>query len=287
MTKVLLRPFDGSLDEARGILAIDRVTFNDCPYPPEQIVALLAAGDQRVWVAEADGGVVGFVSAFPTYTMQADGWEVDLLAVHPRHRRQGIGTALIEQVVRDASGSGAARARAVVALKNHASRRAFEVAGFQPLPETYYLMRCEVAGAAARTPVPGMEAVHPLTGESDARGVLRLSPGLPRMASEVAHLANMRANTLLVTRHDGCVSAFAELVQVQTLLYAGVWVEMLVASRQEEAALLVATAVERAKAEGGDEIGCLIAVQDWRLRQAFVGEGFTSVGKYLVMVRAL
>lgn len=287
MTKVLLRPFDGSLDMARGILAIDRATFNDCPYLPEQIVTLLTASDQRAWVAEVNGGVVGFVSAFPTYTMQAEGWEVDLLAVHPRHRRQGIGTALIKQAVGGASGSGAARARAVVALKNHASRRAFEVAGFQPLPETYHLMRCEVAGAAARTPVPGMEAIHPLASESDASGVLRLSPGLPRMASEVARLANMRANTLLIAKHEGCVSAFAELVQVQTLLYAGVWVEMLVASRQEEAALLVATAVERAKAEGGDEIGCLVTVRDWRLRQAFVGEGFTSEGKYLVMLRAL
>lgn len=293
--KVLLRPFNGSLGDARGILAVDRATFNDCPYPPEQIVHLLTGGEQRAWVAEVDGSLVGFVTAFPTRTLQAESWEVDLLAVQPQHQRQGIGTALIKRAVAGAAGSRATRTRAVVAVKNHPSRRAFEAAGFQALPGTCHLMRCNVAGAAARLPVAGMEAVRGLKGEADARGVLGLAPALPHTAAQVTRLASAKATALLVAERDGSVAAFVELVKVQTLLYAGAWVEILVTSalshaegsRRDEAAPLIAAAVEQVRAEGLDEIGCLVATQDWRLRQAFVGEGFVSAGEYLVLVQAL
>lgn len=281
MNKPSLRSFNGSLKDAQGILAIDRATFNDCPYSPEQIVRLLTGGEQRAWVAQVDGDIAGFVTALPTRTLQAESWEVDLLAVHPRHRRRGIGTALIRQAAK-----GARRARAVVAVKNHASRRAFEAAGFRPMPDPRHLMRCDVAGAAARPPVPGMESIHPLSGEADARGVLRLAPSLSRTVGEVMRLANSAATTLLVTGRDGRISAFVELVQVQTLLYAGAWVEMLVTSQPDEASLLIAAAIERVKAKGLGEIGCLVAARNWRLHQAFVGEGFVSVGEYSIMVRA-
>jgi len=287
--KVLLRSFNGSLDDARGILAVDRATFDDCPYPPEQIVHLLMGGEQRAWVAEVDGSVVGFVTAFPTRTLQAESWEVDLLAVQPQHGRQGIGTALIKHAVAGAARSRATRARAVVAIKNHPSRRAFEAAGFQALSGTCHLMRCHVAGAAARLPVPGMEAVRALKGEADARGILGLAPASPHTAAQVTRLASAKATTLLVAERDGSVAAFVELLKVQTLLYAGAWVEMLVAPAPNcnEAAPLIAAAVEQVRAEGLDEIGCLVATRDWRLRQAFVGEGFVSAGEYLVLVQAL
>ena len=304
MIKTLLRPFNGSLEDAQGILAIDRATFDDCPYPPERIVRLLTAGEQRAWVAEVDGSVAGFVAAFPTRTLQAESWEVDVLAVHPQYKRQGIGTALIKQAVRGmALRHSSGQARAVVMVKNHASRRAFEAAGFQALPDTYHLMRCDVAGAAARPPVPGMETIRPLASEADARGILQLAPALPRTAPEVTRLTDAETNTLLVAERNGSVSAFVELVKVQTLLYAGVWLETLVTptlsaacpelrrrvkgSRPDEAAPLIAAAVERARAEGLDEIGCLVASWDWRLRQAFVGQGFASTGEYLVMIQAL
>ena len=295
MSETLLRLFDGGLDDARGILAVDRATFNDCPYSPGQVVRLLAAGEQRAWVAEVDGRVVGFVAAFPTRTLQAEGWEVDLLAVHPAHRGRGIGTALIEAAVEGASGRGATRARAAVAVKNRASRRAFGAAGFRARPGTCHLMRCDVAGATARPPLPGLEAIRPLAGEADAQALLRLAPALARTAGEVACLADAGSSTFLLAERDRRVVAFVELVKVQTLLYAGAWVEMLVVpalgyspgSHPGGAVPLVAATVEWAKAEGLDEIGCLVPAQDWRLREAFVSEGFVSDGEYLVMVRSV
>ena len=295
VNRTLLRPFNGSLDDARGILAVDRATFNDCPYNPAQIVRLLMAGEQRAWVAEVDGRVAGLVSAFPTRSLQAESWEIDLLAVHPRQQGQGLGTALIKEAVRGASGSGATRARAAVAVKNRGSRRAFEAAGFQASPEICHLMRCEVAGAAARPPVPGGEAVRPLVGEADAQAVLQLAPALARTAREVASLANATANALLLAEGDRGVSAFVEAVKVQTLLYAGAWIETLVAptlgqgegSHPHGAVPLIAAAVEWAKAEGLDEIGCLVPAKDWRLHEAFVGQGFASEGEYLIMMQVL
>ncbi len=284
--QTVLRPFNGALDDARGILAVDRATFDDCPYSPERIVRLLADGEQRVWVAEVDGVVVGFVAAFATRTLPADGWEVDLLAVHPRQQGQGLGAALIRQAVSGAA-VGARRARAVTAVKNRASRRAFEAAGFRALPDVCHLMRCVVSGAAARPPAAGMEAVLALAGEAEARQVLELAPAAPRSAPEVVGLASAGASAFLVAEREGRVAAFIELVRVQTLLYAGAWVETLAGLRPSEADLLVAAAVEWARAGGLDEVGCLVAARDWRLRQAFVGEGFFSEGEYLVMVRAL
>ena len=175
----------------------------------------------------------------------------------------------------------------MVAVRNHASRRAFEAAGFQTLPQTRHLMRCKVAGAAARPPVPGMDAIRELTGEADAGGLLQLAPALPHTVQEVTRLANAGSTTILVSERDGGISAFAELVKVRTLLYAGVWVEMLVISHPDEATSLIAAAVEQAKAEGLDEIGSLVTARDWRLRQAFASEGFVSAGEYLVMIHTV
>jgi len=295
VNRVLIRPFNDTLDDARGILAVDRATFDECPYTPEQIVHLLTepcAGSEplqgsRVWVAEVEGSVAGFVAAFATRSLSADGWEVDLLAVHPRHQGQGLGAALVGQAVAGATGSGAARARAVTEIENRASCRAFEAAGFRALPQAYHLLRCDVAGAAARPPLPGAEAVRSLAGKVEVQQVLQLAPTLPRRAPEVARLLEAGAVTLLAVVRGGRVAAFVELLRVQTLLYAGAWLETLVAPQPADMALLIAAAVEQVRAEGQDELGCLVAAGDWRLHHAFIGQGFASLGQYWVMVRDL
>ncbi len=295
MHQTVLRPFNGTLDDARGILAVDRATFDDCPYTPEQIVCLLTEpceGSEpsqglQTWVAEVEGSIVGFVAAFATRTLQADGWEVDLLAVHPRYQGQGLGAALVGQAVAGATSSGATRARAVTAVENRASRCTFEAAGFRAWPQAYHLLRCDVAGAVARPPLPGAEAVRSLAGEVEAQQVLQLAPTLPRRAPEVARLLEAGAITLLAVARGGRLAAFVELLRVQTLLYAGVWLETLVTPQPADMALLIAAAVEQVRAEGRDELGCLVAAGDWRLHHAFVSQGFASLGQYWVMVRNL
>lgn len=287
MTRWRLRPFDGSLRDARGILAVERATFNESPYTPREIVRLLSRSEQRAWVAEAGGEVVGFVSAFVTQTLRACNWEIDLLAVDPAWRGRGIAAALIRQAAAGAPERGIDRARAVVAVENRASCRAFEAAGFSILSSPHHLMRCEIAGAARRPSAAGMEAVRPLRDEADARGLLNLAASLPRQPAKVMRLAALETNTFLAIERDGRPAAFAELIWVRTLLYAGVWIETLVAPQPADAEPLIAAAIAQAQERGSDEVGCLVLIGDWRLRQAFVGQGFASEGEYLIVTRAL
>ena len=66
---IKIRTFDGSRRDAEGIIEVDRVTFGDCLYAPEGIVSLESDPDQYAWVAEEEGRIVGFVSAFVTHSL--------------------------------------------------------------------------------------------------------------------------------------------------------------------------------------------------------------------------
>jgi GNAT superfamily N-acetyltransferase len=91
-----------------------------------------------VWVAEADGMVVGFI-AYQLSTEYETG-EIELLAVHPAYQNQGIGTELNNFVLAKMKASG--MKLAVVGTggdPGHApARRSYEKAGFTPLPLVRY-----------------------------------------------------------------------------------------------------------------------------------------------------
>jgi len=83
----------------------------------------LAAG--RLWLAEAEGRVLGFVEAVPD--------EVTLLFVAPEARGNAVGAALLERGIQQATGSNAC-AVTVIATKNSVSfyqRHGFQVVGEQ------------------------------------------------------------------------------------------------------------------------------------------------------------
>jgi ribosomal protein S18 acetylase RimI-like enzyme len=50
--------------------------------------------DGHCWVAKREGEVIGFAVFTPTFFHQ---WFIELLTVHPDHRRQGVGEALVRQ----------------------------------------------------------------------------------------------------------------------------------------------------------------------------------------------
>lgn len=96
----------------------------------------------HVWIAESDGVITGFI----VYTLnsqengQDDTGEVELLAVHPEHQNQGIGTALNRFALEKMKASGIKLA--VVATggdPGHApARRTYEKAGYTALPGIRY-----------------------------------------------------------------------------------------------------------------------------------------------------
>lgn len=272
----IVRPFNGSLAEAEGLLAVERATFNEAPYHPEQVQALLTEGPQRAWLAMAGEEVIGFVVAFLTVGLRGPCWEIDLLAVHPDWAGRGLATRLI----RAAAAYGARlarRTRGVVAAENQASARAFIRAGFRPAPEMCLLLIDRIQGLSPRPQiVPGV-TVRQATGAAEAADRL----------DDRAAAGDHPDLTLLLAEQQGRPAGYAELLEVQTLLYRGVWIESLVASSRAARGALLREAVNRAKAAGLDEIGAMVPHGDRPLQKALLAEGFRSLGAFRWLTAAL
>ena len=86
--------------------------------------------------------------------------------------------------------------------------------------------------------------------------------------------------TLLTAESRGEIAGCAELSEVQTLLYRGVWIESLVASRQVVRIALAHKVLGHAAAAGLDEIGMMVPAVDYTLRVALQELGFRSLGQF-------
>jgi ribosomal protein S18 acetylase RimI-like enzyme len=289
---VEIRAFDRSWDDAQGIIEVDRATFGDCPYTPEQVLSLAADPGQYVWVAEERGRIVGFVSAFATHSLEASRWEVDELAVHPDSQRRGVGAALVARAVREGIiGPGAlAQARALVAVDNHASARVFFKCGFAPIA-TVHLMLYSVEGREPRPWHEGWPMVR-LAQPDDRHAIARLK-GCDR--ARVAEMLGQPGITYLVAGPDRGVQGYAELIHVRTLQYEGFWLESMAVSRAGNrardqwvlSALLNGAIKETKRCESLDEMGQLIPTEEASLYEVAVGAGLKRTGEYRVFVREL
>ncbi|MFE6838083.1 MULTISPECIES: GNAT family N-acetyltransferase [unclassified Streptomyces] len=89
---------------------------------------LHARDPQALLLARRDGELVGTVIA------GFDGWRCHLyrLAVHPGHRRRGIGTALLAAAEERFVALGGRRADAMVLVRNERAHLAWDAAGYGP-----------------------------------------------------------------------------------------------------------------------------------------------------------
>ena len=76
------------------------------------------------------------------------------------------------------------------------------------------------------------------------------------------------------------MAGFVEFVEVQTLLYRGLWLESLVAPEVATRRALIEYALEAGKTQGLDEVGVMVPEHNWLLQQDLLAEGFRSLGEF-------
>ncbi|MGD8626645.1 MAG: GNAT family N-acetyltransferase [Anaerolineae bacterium] len=270
-TQTIVRPFDGSLADAAGLLEVERATFDESPYTASQVQAMLATGPQRAWLALVGDRVVGFALAFATHGLAGPSWEIDLLAVRPEATRRGLATRLIR-----AASAGdsrlAPRARAVVATDNRASIRAFSRAGFRAGSDP-----CHLFVRRANKPEWAMPAVPAGLHVRPAADPGELAPWQPPPDPTLLVQPGL---ALLVALQDGRLCGYVELLQVETLLYRGLWIESLASDTPGARAALIAATLDRAAGLGLDEVGAMVPHADAPLRRALPAAGFRSLGRF-------
>lgn len=103
------------------------------------VEGVCAAGPERVWVAEGDGTVVGFVAVALDHPERAMG-EITMLAVDPDYQNRGIGGALTEYALGrlKEAGMGVAMVETGGDEGHAAARRTYEKAGYVLLPVARY-----------------------------------------------------------------------------------------------------------------------------------------------------
>ena len=273
----VIRAFDGSLHDAEGLLVVEKATFNESPYTAQQVQAMLGGDAQRAWLAIGGDQVVGFVVAFLTHGARGPWWEIDLLAVHPDWIGRGLATRLIGTAAAHGA-SAAGRARAVVSTENARSGRAFARAGF------HCSERCELLISRPRDGVPrpwhalGV-TIREARERDDVERCLQEGAVLPHDGAP-GRSQERSGWILLVAESHGKVAGCAELSEVQTLLYHGLWIESLSASRQAVRIALAHGALDYDAASGLDEIGMMVPVRDYSLRVALKESGFRSLGQF-------
>jgi ribosomal protein S18 acetylase RimI-like enzyme len=121
-----------AVEDVDAIASVKRAVWRDEAADGAHIAGILARADHATHVAESHGVIVGFVDGFVTHSVQGvPRWEVDLLAVHPEHQRQGIAARLVAASAGAGRSQGAAIARGLVHVENVASQRAFARCGYQ------------------------------------------------------------------------------------------------------------------------------------------------------------
>ncbi|MES4905475.1 MULTISPECIES: GNAT family N-acetyltransferase [unclassified Streptomyces] len=95
------------------------------------VARLLDRDPEALLLAERGGELAGTVIA------GFDGWRCHLyrLAVHPAHRRQGVGTALLQAAEERFAALGGRRGDAMVLDHNALAHHAWRAAGYAPQPE--------------------------------------------------------------------------------------------------------------------------------------------------------
>jgi len=178
------------LDDLPEVHAIERASFTT-PWPDDAYRSEIQTNRLATYlVARLDDRVVGFAGIW----LMVDEAHITTFAVHPGHRRRGIGERLLLTLLDAAEERHAREATLEVRLSNVAARRLYEKYGFRPvgLRPRYYsddgedalIMTTEpLASPAMRERLARRRAE--LVADDDAGGPWREASGEPE-ADETA-----------------------------------------------------------------------------------------------------
>jgi GNAT superfamily N-acetyltransferase len=103
-----------------------------------RLVSLLASDSHAVFVAEADGRLVGLCLASRVRHLASDGYvEIMELVVHEQHQRQGLGRQLLEQAESWAASDGASRVRLRSGVHRIEAHQFYERLGYAKARASY------------------------------------------------------------------------------------------------------------------------------------------------------
>ena len=113
------------------LVSLDREYFPDTAWPAEQFRAEISGKTRNFLIAESDGQIIGYASAF----LPSAGGVADLMtiAVHPDFRRQGIAHHLIEDLENWAAELGADSMMLEVDINNENAIALYTKLGYQKL----------------------------------------------------------------------------------------------------------------------------------------------------------
>jgi GNAT superfamily N-acetyltransferase len=234
------------LKTAQSILAIEAVSLQDSRYTPDKVVDILAAEGHRAYMAYEGSHAVGFCSCFITFWADGAQLEVDMLGVVPEHRGRSVAKAMVGQALADAQAKDIGRARAIVEVSNSASQGVFRHLGF--VPDAGWRAGCSDRPVGVQMLVYDLVDTPPPDDEALSKG-WRIEQHTQDHGAELWRLCDERGRRL----------AEAETQQVQTLSYAGLWLEALWADTPAALRAMTHMILREAARRGLDEVGCLAA----------------------------
>lgn len=138
-----LRAWEPVFASIKNVLApeVYRTFYPDGWHTHQQAAVETALAEETVWVAEREGGVVGFVTV--VLHRDDDLGEIRMIAVDPDYQRQGVGSALTEHAVAWIRAAGMALAMVETgADPGHGpARQTYERAGFGLWPVARYFKK--------------------------------------------------------------------------------------------------------------------------------------------------
>ncbi len=131
-----LRIRSAHLADSTAIQTIKQTVWPEEETTLAQITQALCQPNHTCLVAQVDETLVGFMDCFVSISIQKiTRLELDLLAVLPDHRGQGIASELIRTSLQRNYTEPIQMVRALIQLENTGSQKAFQNNGFQVLPE--------------------------------------------------------------------------------------------------------------------------------------------------------